>query len=102
VPIRVNTLSSYNGVEGFKCFRGEDNSWAKTANVLSEVEENMEFGFVEPTACPACRTQQKVLYFFVQKSLNHHQQYGPKRKIVKTNSQHVPRYLRFPVAIRVE
>ena len=61
MAIRVNTLGANYGVEGFKCFGGEKNGRAKSANVLCNVKENMEFWLINPAYTPPHSAHKKVL-----------------------------------------
>lgn len=69
MSVGMNTLGSNDGVEGFECLGGKEDSGAEPTDVSGEMYKDVKFWFIEPTVGPACRTEEKMFNLCCQESL---------------------------------
>ena len=70
MSVGVHALGANNGVERFKGLSGKQDGRAESADVLSDMEEYMEFGLVYPAYVPSYGTYEEVPDFDVNNILS--------------------------------
>ena len=73
LAVAVDTLSSYEGIKGFKSFCSKKRHRAETTNMFGEMKKDMKFWFVEPLCCPESGAREEVIDGFLKEALKKYQ-----------------------------